>query len=233
MKEEVFVSGPSCCVTGSQGPRNCASREDGGIESECWGRGAELVLSAPVHFLGNAVFAGQLKISAIVRPMPGPCVGVKGNLSLEGNARLSFEKCDRREVKDSLGGGLRVDGDAELRGGSLLFRDCGAFQGGGLFLGGRCRRFQGRGLPWCSSARVPLAALRLCAAEAPCGIGIQPSRQQCAMRWMEARVESLESGHCVAFKAQQGLRPHPCRCYFRRADSYVRRPAVHRWFMGA
>ncbi|CAE7584115.1 CPK2 [Symbiodinium sp. CCMP2592] len=119
VKEEVFLAGPSCHVTGS----------------------AELVLSAPVHFLGNAVFAAHLKISAVARPMPGPCISVKGNLSLEGNARLSFEKCDRGlEDKSSLGGGLRVDGDAELRdGGSLLFRDCGAGQGGGLFLTGALR----------------------------------------------------------------------------------------------
>ncbi|CAE6938127.1 unnamed protein product [Symbiodinium sp. CCMP2592] len=121
VKEEVFVQGPSCRVTGS----------------------AELVLSAPVRFQGSAVFAGQLSVKA-VDALSSPCVAVKGNLTLERNARLSLAGCKNQNQKGQ-GGCLRVDSAAELRG-HLLLRGCEVGpdhhgEGGGIHVGGSMRHW--------------------------------------------------------------------------------------------
>jgi len=120
VKEEVFVQGPSCRVTGS----------------------AELLLSAPVRFQGSAVFAGQLSVKAVVDALSGPCVAVKGNLTLEHKARLSLAGCKNQNQKGQ-GGCLRVDSAAELRG-QLLLRGCEVGpdgEGGGIHVGGAMRHW--------------------------------------------------------------------------------------------
>ncbi|CAE7532309.1 unnamed protein product, partial [Symbiodinium sp. CCMP2456] len=117
-QEEVVVEGPSCRVMGS----------------------AQLLLSTPVRFQGNAVFAGQLSVKAVGDgKMQSSCITVNGNFTLQPEAHLSLHGCkNQAEGKSMDGGCLHVGGDAELRGGHLQLNGCTASkgEGGGIVVGG-------------------------------------------------------------------------------------------------
>ncbi|CAE7303352.1 unnamed protein product [Symbiodinium sp. CCMP2456] len=144
-EEVVLVEEPSCRVMGS----------------------AQLLLSTPVQFQGNAVFAGNLSVKAVGDgKMQGPCITVKGNLTLQPEAHLSLEgggleeeeeeeedEEEEEEEEEEEGGWeeededagscLRVGGDAELLGGHLQLNGCTALngRGGGIAVGGRIPAF--------------------------------------------------------------------------------------------
>ena len=78
--------------------------------------------------------------------MHGPCMAINGSFFLHAGANVSFEGCrNGLETEEGAhGGGLAVQGDAELHGGRLGFRNCWAGlgdgkpgHGGAVYVGGK------------------------------------------------------------------------------------------------
>ena len=112
----------------------------------------ELYLDAPVTIRGDSSFLGQVSVKATRQTerlyhatMDGPCLTITGSFILHPGARLHFESCQNGQStsEGSLGGGLRVDADMDLRGGHLRFENCRADgdeiitgAGGAIYVGG-------------------------------------------------------------------------------------------------
>ncbi|CAE7351585.1 unnamed protein product [Symbiodinium natans] len=128
------------------------------IEGPCQVMGsAELNLLAPVRFRGNASFFGRLTVKAIKAvwdeydaTLDSPCIFINGSLRLHPAAKLRFEDCrnGQKQEENARGGGLSIEGDAELLGGSLHFSRCQARgdgrqtgKGGALYVGGAFRNW--------------------------------------------------------------------------------------------
>eukprot|EP00439_Symbiodinium_sp_Y106_P037127 s5288_g4.t1 len=115
----------------------------------------ELYLDAPITIRGDSSFLGQVSVKATRQTerlyhatMDGPCLTITGSFILHPGARLHFESCRNGQStsEGSLGGGLRVDADMDLRGGHLRFENCRADgdeiitgAGGAIYVGGHFR----------------------------------------------------------------------------------------------
>ena len=109
-------------------------------------------MDAPVTIRGDSSFLGQVSVKATRQTerlyhatMDGPCLTITGSFFLHPGARLHFESCRNGQStsEGSLGGGLRVDADMDLRGGHLRFENCRADgdeiitgAGGAIYVGG-------------------------------------------------------------------------------------------------
>ena len=137
--------------------------ERAGTEFKLWPscfRGAQLLLSTPVRFQGDAVFAGQLSVKAVGDgKMQSSCITVNGNFTLQPEAHLSLQGC-QNQAEAGNGGCLHVEGDAELRGGHLQLNGCTASkgEGGGVVVGGRIPAFAA--LPYIERRRLCTRAHR-------------------------------------------------------------------------
>ncbi|CAE7208726.1 unnamed protein product [Symbiodinium necroappetens] len=94
--------------------------------------GTMLMLSGPLHFLGDVRLTGSLQVVAQEDMASDSCFVVKGSLMLEMDL-LRMSGC--RSSGD--GGALRTLGDLTVIGGKLEFHDCHAFQGGAIFVEGK------------------------------------------------------------------------------------------------
>ncbi|CAE7401350.1 unnamed protein product [Symbiodinium microadriaticum] len=95
-------------------------------------RGTMLMLSGPLHFLGDVRLTGSLQVVAQEDMASDSCFVVKGSLMLEMDF-LRMRGCR----SSGPGGALRTLGDLTVMGGKLQFDDCHAFQGGAIFVEGK------------------------------------------------------------------------------------------------
>ncbi|CAE7659545.1 unnamed protein product, partial [Symbiodinium sp. CCMP2456] len=93
--------------------------------------GTTLMLSAPLHFLGDVRITGSLQVVAQEDMRSDSCFMVKGSLTLEMDL-LRMTGCRSSDR----GGALQALGDLNVIGGKLVIDDCHAREGGAIFVHG-------------------------------------------------------------------------------------------------